>query len=97
MPRPRLGKAERAIVREWHHQRREKTQAIVSANLDAPKPERVRYSSVSNYKASMTAGLYRGLYDPLYSTDKDTGRGLKPRKATVKKPWYVSKDKGKTI
>lgn len=87
MSKPRLGRAERAIVRAYHEARRAKKQAIIEANLSAPIERNYapRASSVYSGSPKILVMPYRGLYDPMFSTD--TGqrnvklpKGLKRRK-----------------
>lgn len=98
MARLRLGRQERAERKAQYAIVRTAKREVILANLSGPKPEPVRYATASTkFEASMTHGMYRGLYDPTFSTDKDTARGLTVRKTTVAKPWYVTKDKGRVI
>jgi hypothetical protein len=86
MARQRLGKAERAIVRDYHQKRRDQVRAIVVENLSKPV-ERVypiRTSSVYGASPKILIGPDRGTYDPMFSTDRDTGRGLPKVKPKAK-------------
>lgn len=73
MGKPRLGRAERQIVRAYHRDRLAKKAAIVAANLSQPKPEPVKYASIfgqlSGYAARAKVGQRR-----LYATPKDRVR-----------------------
>lgn len=78
MSKPRLGRAERQLVRAWHMERKaEKAErearnaAIVSANLSAPVERNFapRMSSVYSGSPKILVMPYRGYYDPEYSTD----------------------------
>lgn len=94
MAKCRPGKAERALLKAQWAQVRSARKELIQSNLSAPRPEPVRYAT-TNLQSRMTHGLYRGLYDPLYSSDRDTGRGLSARKVQLKRPWYVTQDKVK--
>lgn len=77
----RLGKCERLAKRAKFQAWNEYKASVVASNLKdkAPKPSSQGYASASrNFEQSMTHGLYRGLYDPMFSSDRDTKRGRKP-------------------
>lgn len=98
MAKHRLGRAERALVRAYWDTIRARRRKLIQDNLSGPKPEPVKYATASvGYETRMTHGLYRGLYDPTYSGDKQTNRGLGTRNMTVKRPWYVKPDRGHKV
>jgi len=77
----RLGKRERQAKRAKFEAWNGYKANVIASNLKdkSPKETSQRYASASrNYESSMTHGLYRSGYDPMYSTDKDTHRGRKP-------------------
>lgn len=80
MSKLRLGKLERSIKLEYHARKKAKRQAIIEENLSTAKPKQSfapnRMKALS-FESRMTHGLYRGQYDPGYSTDRNTDRGLK--------------------
>jgi len=71
MSKPRLGRAERAIVRQWHQERKAKKEAIIRDNLSQPVERNYapRTSSVYSSSPKILVMPYKGLYDPEYSTD----------------------------
>lgn len=77
----RLGKRERQAKRAKFEAWNTYKTGVIASNLsDKSRKETSQgYASASrNYESSMTHGLYRSGYDPMYSTDKDTRRGRKP-------------------
>lgn len=73
MGKPRLGRAERQIVRAYHRARLATKAAVISKNLSEPKPEPVKYSSIfgqlGQFGARAKVGQRR-----LFSTPKDRVR-----------------------
>lgn len=69
MARQRLGKAERAIVRAWHQERRARIEAVVKDNLSRPKPAREVFSTVKLNRVVIAP--YKGAYDSTFSTERN--------------------------